>query len=534
MKIVKEVAIAVPTVLGLPFMYTFDVPLFVKAQADIQATANPEIIQGDTLQRPDSLNVKFEINALVSARIQTQITLFTPFDSQRYTAGFNKNLQFEVPLKGDIDLNLQNRQLKTSIENPAQRQSTQLVHYSNVPYTAKNPIFASKPERKIIKSDEINRLFYQFGRESTGIAVDVEVNSEQIINLPYIWEKLSRYDLVTDMLGSWISTNMQFTSIDVTISSSKSFTEKVVLEMGYETQYKSEKHGSLPTSIKDLPNKIPPFETDSQKRQLQFISKVSEGIANVESVAADANVQFLGQRKLKYQITMALGRSNIDPMGRFMALAQRINQDEQLVQAYVTSVARFPNTNGLDLDFAMKMNPESYIDTLALIERNQQLSRIEAKLQLNKTMQRVQYLENRPEYKKYQKHPDMALPIVARMIAQANFLNKLNLSVKYDNLDPLISKTFYRFYSLIRQYLYPRIFENLFIDRNEKTVKAQVEISPDLRFANTSLVSDFAKIEIYNLALSEWAQKVLVPHPVFHLRSRVFGYINKFDIYRRK
>lgn len=471
MRIIKEVAMAVPTVLGLPFMYTFDVPLFVKAQADIQATANPEIIQGDTMQKPDSLNVKFDINALVSARIQTQITLFTPFDSQRYTAGFNKNLQFEIPLKGDIELNLQNKQFKTSIENPAQKQKTQLVHYSNVPYTAKNPIFATKPERKIIKSDEINRLFYNFGRESTGITVDVEVNSEQIINLPYIWDKLSRYDLVTDMLGAWISSNMQYTSIDISISSSKSSTEKVVLEMGYETEYRTEKQGSVATSVKDLPNEIPQFETNSQKRQLQFISKVSEGIANVRSVAADASVQFLGQSKLRYQITMALGRSNVDPMGRFIALAQRTNQDKQIVQAYATSVARFPNTNGLDLNFAMKMNPESYIDMLALIERNQQMSRIEAKLQLSKTAQRVQYLENRPEYKKYQKHPEMPLPIVARMIAQANFLNKLDLSVKYDNLDPLISKNLYKFYSMIRHYLYPKIFEDLFHQSQRKNCK---------------------------------------------------------------
>lgn len=534
MKILKEAAMSVPTILGLPFMYTFDVPVLLKAQAAIQASANSEIVQGGLLQRPDRINSELDINALVSARIQSRITIFTPFDSQRYTAGFNKNLQIEIPLKGRIELNLQNKQVRVSIENPGQKQNTQLVHYSNVPYTAKNPIFVLKPERRIIKSDQINRIFYNLGRDSTGIAVNIEVNSEQIINLAYIIEKLSKYDLMTDILGSWISSNMEYTSIDVGISSSKSSTEKIVFEMGYETAYKSQKNGSLPASIQNQPSQIPQFESDPLKRRSQFINKVSEGINNVKSVVVDANVQFLGQRKLGYQITVAGSKSNVDPNGRFIAWVEQTNQTQQVIRAYVDGIASFPNTNGLDLNFAMKMNPESQVDLLALVERNQQVSRFEAKLQLNKTKERVQYLENRPEYKKYQKHPNLPLTIVARMIAQANFLNQINMSAKYENLDPEISNSFYKAYSIFRHYFYPRINEDIFINRNEKTVNVQVKFSPDLRFANTSIESDYVKVELYDLALFNWAQKLIVPHPVFHLRSRMFSYFYNFDTFRRK
>lgn len=535
MKTIKEVAFAVPTALGLPFVYTLNVPVFVKAQAKVQASAHPQVVQDGLVQKPDTLNADFTVKALVSARLQSRLTIFTPFDAQRYSAGYDKNLQFEIPLSGQVEINFNVKQVKATILNPGHPQSTQLAHYSNVPFTAKNPIYTPKPNVKLIQSDQMNRIFYNFGRESTGVAFNVEVNAEQIINLPYIWDKLSKYDLITDMVGSWIDENIRYTSINFGISGSKSFTEKVVLEMGYDTEYTSQDSPSeQQISIKNIRSEIPEVDQDSLKRQQQFIEKASQGINNVRVVVADAVVQFLGQRRIQYQATAALAKSNVDPKGRFIALIKKNDQQQPPLRAYLDATARFPNTDALDLEYAMKMNSESTIDILALVERNQQVSRIETQVQLRKNQQRVQYLENQPNYKKYLQHRQLSLPVIAAMIAQANVLNEFDVSVQYKNLDPEIMQASYKVYSFARYFMFTRILEKLFTGRHEQNVKIQGQFSPDLSSLNATINSDYAEIQLNNLPVRRWAQVFLVPHPVFHLKSRVIGRALQLDTYRRK
>lgn len=536
MKIVKEVAFAVPTALGFPFVYTLNVPVLIKAQAKVQASARPQVIQDGLVQRPDTLNAEFTVNAFVSARLQSRLTIFTPFDSQRYSAGYDKNLQLEIPLSGEVAIDLKAKQVKATILNPGHPQSTQLAHYSNVPFTAKNPIYAPKPNVKLIQSEQMNRIFYNFGRESTGIACTVEVNAEQIINLPYIWDKLSKYDLITDMVGSWIDENIRYTSINFGISGSKSFTEKVVLEMGYDAKYQSqESPNEQQTSIKNIASEIPQVDQDSSKRQQQFIEKASQGLNNARVIVADAAVQFLGQRRIQYQATAALAKSKVDPTRRrFIALIKKNDQNQPPVQAYLHAIARFPNTDVLDLEYAMKMNPESIIDLLALVESNHKISRIEAQAQFRKNQQRIQYLENQPNYKKYSKGRQLPLPIVDAMIAQANVLNEFDVSVQYKNLDPAIMQASYKVYSFARYFMFSRILEKLFTGRHEQNVKIQGQFSPDLSSLNATINSDYAEIQLNNLPVRRWAQVLVIPHPVYHLRTRVIGHALELDTYKRK
>lgn len=535
MKIVKEVVFAVPTTLGLPFLYTFDVPLLVRAQAKVQASASPQVFKNGLIQKPDTVNADIDINAIVSARLQSRLTIFTTFDSQKYSAGYDKNLQFEIPLSGQVEINLKNKQVKATILNPGHQQSTQLIQYSNVPFTAKNPIYTPRPQVKIIQSEQMNRLFYKFGRESTGIAFNVEVNSEQIINFAYIWEKLSKYDLVTDMVGSWIDENIGYTNITVGISASKSFTKKVVLEMGYDTKEASQQSSSSQhVSLKSLTDEIPQVDEDSQKRQQQFIERASAGINNAKTIVADARVQFVGERRMQYQATAALAKSNVDPKGRFIALVKKNIQDQPAVQAYLHALAKFPNTDALDLKNAMKMSPESAIDILTLVQRNNKLSRIESQVQLRKNQQRVEYLENQPNYKKYLQDRPLPLSVIAGMIAQANILNEFSVSVQYKNLDPEIAKASYKIYSFARYFFFTRLLEKLLNGRNEQNVQVQGQFSPDLSAVNVTINSDYAEIQLKNLPIRGWTRTLLVPHPVFHLKSRVIGRALQLDTYRRK
>lgn len=535
MIIAHESALALPTVFGLPFIYTYDRPALIRVEGNVKADANPHISSGQSLKKPDIVNVDFDIHAVISGRIQTQLGIFTPFDHQRYSAGYNKNFQFVFPLNGKMVLNIQKKQLKMELQNPGSQENVQLAHYSSWPYTAQNDIYTPKPDLKIIHSKYPHRINTVVGDKLTGIAVYLQITSDHRIDPAYIYERLRHQDVILAILDPWIDENIQYVHVDVGIDSSKSSTQQVNLHLGYKYEYQSTQ--AQDKNSNEQINDIPSFPDNQEQRQQEFVDRLGKYVNNPHIFVADATADFQGQYKVKYSATFGVAKSDVDPESRFMGYARKVERQHPQVLAYLQGISHVPNTNGLNLDYAMQFDPSSTSYIQGLIRKDGRLSRIDGHVELNKSEQRKKYLKQQEEYKECKRQMqegNTQLPICAKMVIRANLLDKFSIKIKYNNLDHHIINATYKTYSVLRQYLYPRVEENIVEPSSDNHFDIYGQFSPELHAVNVSISSQYGNIQMKNVQVGNWYRQMLVSQPVFHLRARLQGEALKYDTYRRK
>ncbi|EFA11425.1 Vitellogenin-like Protein [Tribolium castaneum] len=533
MMIAQESSLALPTVLGLPFIYTYDRPALIRVEGNVKVETNPHISSGDSLKKPDNVNVDFDIHAVISGRVQTQFCIFTPFDHQRYSAGYNKNFQLVVPLNGKMELDVQKKQLKMELQNPGSQESVRLAHYSSWPYTSQGDIYTPKPDLKIIHSQRPHRINTVVGDKSTGVAVYLQITSDHRIDPAFMYERLHHHDLVSAVLDPWIDDTIQYVHIDVGIDSGKSTAQQVNLHLGYKYKYQSTQ--AQEKNANDQITDIPAFADSPEKRQQEFVDKLGKYINNPHVFVADATADFQGQYKVKYSATFGVAKSNVDPQSRFMGYARKVEKQNPQVLAYVQGVSHVRNTNGLNLDYAMEFDPTSTAYIQGLLRKEQRLSRVDAHIELSKSEQRKEYLKQQEEYKecKHQmQEGNTQLPICAKMGIRANLLDTFSIKMKYSDMDPRVINATYKTYSVLRHFLYPRVEENIVEPSSDNHLDIQGQFSPDLHAVNFSINSEYGNVQVKNVQVNKWYRDLFVSQPVFHARARLQGQALKYDTYR--
>ncbi|KAJ3639679.1 hypothetical protein Zmor_003023 [Zophobas morio] len=533
----REASLAFPTALGLPFIYTYDKPMLIKVEYEVKVTAQPPISTGQNLQQPDTVKAEFDINAVVSGAIQTQLGIFTPFNHKRYSAGYNKHYQVVTPLTGKIDLNIQRQQLKVELQNPGSEEDVRLAYFDTLPYTSKHSIDDHKPNMKIIRSPHPYKFNTVVGDKSTGVAVYIHATSDKIIDPTLLYERVKQQGLVAPMLKPY-GDGIQYGYLEIGISGEKSTTEQIVLHMGYQMDYQQNSPAQNDPEPAQQVNAIPAFADDDVKRQKEFIDRVGRYINSPQVFVADAAVEFVGDSKTKYSLTAGLAKSNVDPRSRFIAYVRQYNRREPEPQtvAYVRADATIPNTNGLNMDYAMNMDTTSKVLVQALLQQHHhEVSRVHAHIKFSKSQERLRYLKEQDEYiecQKQMKQGDTQLPTCAKMTARANLLDKYSVKMTYLDIDPMIANATYKAYSVLRHYLYPRVQEDVIDPYPTDHLTINGQFSPSLETVNGSLESGYGKAQAKDVPVSQMAREFLVPHPVFHSRTRLYAQSLKIDTYR--
>lgn len=537
MAIAQQVAFAFPTELGMPFIYTHDRPILVHIDGKIRASANPQVSSGKYIRKPDTLESEFELRALVSARVQGQLSFITPFDQQRYSAGYDRNFQFYLPLAGKIQMDLQKNQLRTEVESLQKESNTHLLHYSTWPYTSKNSIFTTEPNRQIIRKQHQQKINTVFGQKATGIALSFQLSSDKQMDIAWAYEKLQRHDVMSALLSPWVDEDIQNAEINIRINSQQSTTQKLVAQLGYQHKYEADCHRE--NEVADL-KKIEEISEEPMRRQHEFIKRVSANICNSRAQVIDATVQFQGEQQIKYVATLASAKSNVDAKGRALVQLKKSGSQSKPWQLLMAAKTHYPNTNGLDLTYAMEFDPTCTTQIEAAFGQDYVNSvMIEAQVQQRKSEERKQYLKEQPEYKECQRQMQQGnhqLPACTKMTVEANLLDHVQIKVDYKNMEPRVLNQTYKLYSVLRQIVFPRLDENI-VDA-QGTGKKQVEIegrfTADLKHMNVKIQTEKYESQIKDVSVNQWAKTILVSHPVFHIRSRLMGLAFNYDVKRRK
>lgn len=538
-------ALSFPTETGLPFLFTYDSPVYVKLEGHVKGEATPKLCEDQKFQKPDTITLKTELGFTWSTKVQSRLSFTTPFDGQQYICGFDKNFQVHVPLYGNFKVDIKNKQIEVEMENKEPHEGVPLFHYSTWPYTSRIDIMNFQPisaqqNTHYIQQQNLRSYEQIFGKKRTGIAIKVHIEHErQFINIPRLSNIMQSHDVLTTLLELWEDASIQYGQINVYLQPGQSSASKYIIRAGYQQKYIT---GNKHSNRVNYPNLSHLLDMESPlKRQENLIDTIGKGINSANVYVWDGSIEFQGSKSIKYSFSAGVGKSNVDAKSRVMFYYKKTTdvQDDKPYEVSVQAESNIPNTNGLDLGESLKTEPKADSSVeVKFGETLQSASKAQFIFEWRRSEERKQYLKEQEMYKQCQHEMSQGnyqLPACANMTMAFNLLDRVNVNVQYTNLEQEVVDTVKSMYEVLKLYYYP----TLEVDKNQGTgqkdqIQFQARFDPDLRSVNMSIKATDHQSTINTIRVQEWAQKVFVVHPVFHLRSRVFGTGLGLHTYRRK
>lgn len=292
-----DVTISFPLETGIPFTFTMRTPTLMQVNGQIRVRSNPEMVDNseNQIRMPESVNVTAEIDAVYSTQNEVIVSFINPSTSQRYTAGYDKKVQVNVPLQISADIDIRNREIKTEIKPLNTEKSTKFLQMGSWPFTARDNIFNFRPlpeseHTKEIRSQPTREQENVFGEKQTGYAFVVkgtqEKDSNQVNNL---LKQFFNRDLTSFLMFGQQNTSPEHYSLNVALDAKRSSTKSTKFTVKYDREninehnQNSHEHVKHPRargqSADGTTNLAIPLsdESNSQPRREQFKRNAAEG-----------------------------------------------------------------------------------------------------------------------------------------------------------------------------------------------------------------------------------------------------------------
>lgn len=543
----KEMALSFPTEMGIPFLYTYDMPMLVRFEGRIKAQATPQISKNNKLNIPEKIVAEVDAYATISAKEQTHLSFVTPFDHQTYMAGYDKNLQAHIPAKAQVEIDVKSQQVKVEIAVQERHQDARLLHFSSYPYTCRSDIMtirpvALRPNTNIIKPEEDQHRAFdiEFGKKQTGLAFRAwghhPVQSMNLGDLLKIWQS---NDMMTVWDQWWDKATLCHSEANIRFLPRQSTVNKITLKYRYDQQYKKQSDVQNEEDFLTLSQLSNKLESDEPKqRQQQILKHVGSGIQSAHLCSSEFSVESEGDKMYKHVFGYAHAKSNAGPISR--ALVYYKNQKDGNTVGFEVR-GEVPNTNGLDLTYSLETTPSGkYSCRIQCGQPNSNEVKISAKVNMKRSDARKQYLmTEEPLYhvcKQQMQQGNFQLPACQNMTIRANFLDDIHYQVQYENLNERFAEYVEDAFKGIFVYYYPITEITTLKSQGENTITGQIHFQPEnLRQANVSVVIRDQQYKFVNISTrNEIVKTVIVPHPVFHLSSRIAGVLRGQENFRRK
>lgn len=546
----NELSLFFPTEMGIPFLFSYDVPTLVRFEGKIKASSSPRISQNDQLHKPERINAEIDAYITVSSKVQSQLCVVTPFGQKIYSAGYDKNIQIHVPVKANADINVQNKEMQIEFAVEENHHNARALHYSTKPYTSRSGIMditpiALRPSTLVIKRDaqQHKSVDVTFGKKQTGLAFRLwghhPAQSLTLGDLHKAWQSKS-LDHLWSIL--WDQSAIEFTEINVAYVPSQSTARKATFRARCEKDYK--KNPAIENeeeflSLKQLANKL---ESDkAQNRQQEIMKTAGSGIQSADLFSSDISVEFEGDQKFQYIFGYAYAKSNADPASRAIMYYQNKQENKQFAFEVKGLV---PNTNALDLTQSLQVEPSAKYTMHSQYggdsKNDNNVAKVSAEVNMQRSKARKQYLTTQePLYevcKTEMQQGNFQLAACLNMTLKANFLDHVQFKIEHQNLNKRFARIVQQAFQGFAIYYYPMTEEKTVTSNGDNVIEGKVQFQPeDFRQVNITLTAENQEIKFINISTrSQIAKAIFVQHPVYHLRSRIGGLINAHPAIRRK
>ncbi|XP_028134505.2 vitellogenin [Diabrotica virgifera virgifera] len=523
-----DVIIAIPTEMGLPFVFNYDAPMFFRVAGKIRAAAQPQMSQNGRIQTPDSIKIKSELSVTIGRKVQGHISFLTSFDGQQYFSGIDKMLQVHVPVHGTFELNLKENEMKLNIEPKEIHRNAPLVHYSTWPFTSRRDIMDFRPlvaqkHSQYIKPDNLRFVDTVVGKKEPGLAFHVQMvhdkNTLKMSDMKFFTNK-GMAGVLDGVKNLWNDNDVQYSQLNITFLPDESSVKKIQVKLGYDETY-SKRGENQPLSWEQIAE-----ASKSSERREHFLKGAASDIKNVQAQVVDASVTFQGERQVKYVVAGAIATSNVDPKSRVYAYYRSDSENGTPTEVTLEAVNQVSNTNSLNMQDAFRIEPRAQSEVeVTFNSPNKESAYIKANIRASRSDKRKEYLKEQPMYAQCQRNMRVGnnqSPACVNMTVSAHFLDKIDMDLKHENIDPALADAVEILFDHYKFKYYPSIEINRQQSQPKGHLKVETRVNEDLESFNVSVYTRKDETTFRDIELSEYA-KVLIPHPSYSLSRRLMA-----------
>lgn len=353
-----DVTIAFPMETGLPFVYRYRTPALVQVDGKVKVTTTPNLVDEmkNKIRRPETANLNADVRVVYSTTTVNKVGFINPRTAQSYSAGILTKAQINLPLRTKVSIDMRNGKMETEIEPMKTDKTTNLVHLSSWPFTARKNIREPRPTAeskysRLIHVRPAKTLNYVLGGDLLGSALTIEGKYETKINdLSYELKKLYTRDPLSLILLRQRSLSPEYYLFELKynpekLPTSSKGTTKITAKYVSKSNdlNKSEKEDDKKQHPRSLKNKddlsMPDStEADSEERRDQLLRDAGRGLKSPRTAVLDVAVELDYVKTVNYAATVSYSVSKIEQKSRYLLFLSKRSLEQSEPKALYLQV----------------------------------------------------------------------------------------------------------------------------------------------------------------------------------------------------
>lgn len=493
-----DITYGFPTETGLPFVYSFELPLLLKITGDMS----------NEMKHPKAIKAKTDFRILYAMKIQGRIGFVTPFEYQQYIAGVDLDFNIHLPMKLLLDVDLPKGTFEVKVWPLRGEEKARLLHYSVVPYVASHNILNLHPllnERttQILIPDVIH---FDTTPDSYLVKMDMEIDKSYNYN---DWLNLDIDDLFDFVMTPWTLDNDNYCKLDILLNLKR----EQVAPFGFKISYDAKEMAPnaedaklwTPKATATVPSDTKP---DSEVRRKQWMDEAAKGIKLAKSQVIDIAVEIplTSEESFGNVITVAMANSEVEKKTRTLVYWSL----ESLFEVCATSQTKATPDNTVFYDQVAQMKPKVEFNADLLIGRycstGQQLNMNGEATQSKELRERIKDLPLIKICEKQMQQGNKILRACQNAAAISMLLDQISISVDFQSpsittyitkaLTTVINNDYLDDYADIRtELLDPKM-------TGKKKIDIIANLTNDLERANLLIFTPTMNIHVNDLDLS--------------------------------
>lgn len=493
-----DITYGFPTETGLPFIYSFEMPLLLKITGDMSNEA----------KNPKTIKVKTDFRILYAMKIQGRIGFVTPFEHHQYIAGVDLDFNIHLPMKLNLDVDLSKSSLEIKIWPLKGEDKARLLHYSVVPYVASHDILNLRPllTEKTTQMQIPDDIYSDTTSDSHLVKVDMEVDKSYDYNN---WLNLDIDDLLDILMIPWASDNDKYFKVDVSMNLKREQVAPFLLKISHDSMEMAPNAEDAklwtPKATATVPSDTKP---DSEVRRKQWMDEAAKGIKLAKSQVIDIllEIPLTSQESIGNVITVATANSEVERKVRTIVYWSI----ETLLEVCATSQTKVTPDNTVFYDQVAQLKPKVEFNTDLRIGSNcstgQQLNIDGEATQSKELRERIRNLPLIKLCEKQMQQGNKILRACQNAAAISMLLDQISISVDFQwpsitnyitkVLTVIINNDYLDDYADIQtELLDPKIVD-------KKKIYITANLTDDLESANLLISTPTMNIHVNDLDLS--------------------------------
>ncbi|KAL3289384.1 hypothetical protein HHI36_022815 [Cryptolaemus montrouzieri] len=528
-----ETAIALPTEIGVPFLIAYDTPMLMKVEGKLHGKVQPKMSSGTKMIWPNNVEIEGELKIVLAGKQHTEFGLFTPFNHQHYCAGYDRNMQINMPIRTKVNIDLVKRNVQYEVEPLESDRNANIFHKSSWPYVSKHDILSleTTAERKsthVLRKPNQNQWQKVLGEKSVGLAFRVKHEYDG---------KHSSIDCL--MRGHIFDSNIQYEQIDIEYMPQQSQNKKMKVNFSYQSKEQNEyQQDGNEASREALFNKLSQLPKGDEQRLSEVDKEITKGVRNARVYVMGSSIEFSGKENVEYSAVMAYAHSRVEPDCQVLAYVRKQSQrpGSRPFEATLSAKVNMPKISGLDMEYNMKADLTSTAAIeFAFAEKLPTSNKVKVHAQLGRSESRKEYLMKQPAYQRCQRemqHGNKQLKACANMTQEFGLLDQIKLEIKYPNSRPKDLDNILQAYNEWASCHHFDIEENRQPKEKQGEVTVNVRFYPDLQRVNVSVSNQNKYAYIKQIDVNEYGRRIAVMHPGFDVFDRLEGKMYGLQTYK--